>query len=65
MILLRRLRQHLDKRVEEAKAQERESERRLAEARAKVIRPLEKALEDNNFARLIQQSLVEGHSGGK
>jgi hypothetical protein len=65
MMLLKRLRKRLDERVEDAKAQQAESERRLAEAKVEVVSPLEHALVDNNFAWLIRQSLIEGHSGGK
>jgi hypothetical protein len=61
MFFMRRLQRRLDERVREAEAQEEESKRRRATTEKEVIRPLKRALEDNHFARLIQESIVLGH----
>jgi len=71
MSIFRRRHPKLDARVAEARkrAQEAAAEAELSQARQeqvreRVIRPLRKAGEHNQFAELIRASLIEGHQKG-
>lgn len=66
MMPFRRLRRRLDERVKDAQAEAAKSQDRLDSARENVLTPLEKIARDNNFARIIRDSIIAGHEhGGK
>lgn len=51
-------------RAEEARGEVRRSRERQETVREKVVMPLQRAAEHNQFADLIRRSLTEGHGKG-
>ena len=60
-MILRRRHAELDDRVATARHEARVSRRRLARIREEVIRPLRDVADENGFAQIIRESLLEGH----
>lgn len=64
MMRLRKLRRRLDRRVQDAQAEAVKSQERLDSARENVLTPLERIARDNNYARIIRDSILAGHDNG-
>lgn len=57
----RRRHAELDERIATARDEARRSRWRLTRIREEVIRPLRDVADENGFAQIIRESLLEGH----